>query len=156
MGPGLALCGALMMMTTTSCGSADDGTLLTPYLAVGEALAKDELPPPPLAARIVEQARSKAGEPGTDALADGAAELDTADLPSARAAFQRMSAGMIESMKADPKSQPGHVIVHCPMTFGGKGGLWVQRRGKIANPYEGSRMLRCGDIVDWGAALPET
>ena len=41
------------------------------------------------------------------------------------------------------------------MTFGGKGALWVQKAGKVMNPYEGSRMLHCGDKLDWDAELPK-
>ena len=40
------------------------------------------------------------------------------------------------------------------MAFGGKGGLWVQQEGPILNPYEGSRMLDCGDKLGWDAELP--
>ncbi len=33
----------------------------------------------------------------------------------------------------------------CPMPF--EGGDWLQGEGKIANPFLGSRMLRCGDLI---------
>ena len=38
----------------------------------------------------------------------------------------------------------------------GKGGVWVQAEGKVMNPYEGSRMLHCGDKVEWSADVPKT
>ncbi|MCH7727975.1 MAG: DUF3347 domain-containing protein [Planctomycetes bacterium] len=34
----------------------------------------------------------------------------------------------------------------CPMAFGNKGAPWLQADLKIANPYFGAKMLRCGSI----------
>jgi hypothetical protein len=46
--------------------------------------------------------------------------------------------------------------VFCPMAFEDKGALWVQAEGKIANPYFGASMLRCGNKLAWDAELPAT
>ena len=35
------------------------------------------------------------------------------------------------------------------MAFASKGGRWIQREGKIRNPFEGSRMLACGAAEPW-------
>ncbi|MCE7909965.1 MAG: DUF3347 domain-containing protein, partial [Candidatus Omnitrophica bacterium COP1] len=34
----------------------------------------------------------------------------------------------------------------CPMAFDNKGAYWIQTGDIIANPYFGSKMLRCGEI----------
>ncbi|MCA9649669.1 MAG: DUF3347 domain-containing protein [Myxococcales bacterium] len=139
------------------CRGTDDGTMLSPYLAIGDALAHDGVEPlAELAPQVAQAARASAGQPGVEALAAGASRLADQDLAAARATFRRMSTGMIEYLRAHPDQQAGLTIVHCPMTFGGKGGLWVQPQGKVMNPYEGSRMLHCGDPLDWSAELPST
>jgi Cu(I)/Ag(I) efflux system membrane fusion protein len=151
--------GSLAIALSAACsgGKADDGTLLSPYLAIGDALAADIPDPlPELGPRVTAAAESRKGQPGVDALVEGAGHIGTQDLEAARTAYAQMSQGMIEYLEAHPDEQTGHVIIHCPMTFGGKGGLWVQKQGKIMNPYEGARMLHCGDKLTWGAALPKT
>jgi len=159
MGLSLAICGVLL----AACGNEDkakgagDGTLLTPYLAIGDTLAADKLEQlSELGAQVIKAAESRQSEPGVDAIIQGAGRIGAQDIQTARTAFKKMSGGMLEYMAAHPDEQAGHTIVHCPMTFGGKGGLWVQKDGKVMNPYEGAMMLHCGDKMDWGAQLPES
>lgn len=147
----LAACG-----DKTGPGAAADGSVLGSYLAIGEALAADQAPAPELSTQLTQAAGSLQDKPGTAAITQGAAGLATQDLGAARAAFKTVSDGMIEYLQANADQQADHTIVHCPMTFGGKGALWVQRKGKVMNPYEGSRMLHCGDKLGWGDALPKT
>jgi hypothetical protein len=154
---GLALLAACGGGTEGKAKQAGDGTLLTPYLAIGDVLAADELDRlPELGAQVIAAAESRQGEPGVDALVQGAGRVGAQDIQTARTAFKKMSDGMLEYLAAHPEQQTGHVIVHCTMTFGGKGGLWVQKEGKIMNPYEGAMMLHCGDKLAWGAELPQT
>lgn len=152
----LLVAAALLAACGGKAGASADGSVLGTYLAIGEALAADQVPAPELSAQITQAAGSLEGKPGAEAIAQGAAGITREDLEAARAAFKTMSDGMIEYLQASADQQPGHTIVHCPMTFGGKGGLWVQRTGKVMNPYEGSRMLHCGDKLGWGDALPST
>lgn len=146
-----------------ACGGEDkaqqagDGTMLSPYLAIGDTLASDSLEQlPELGAQVIKAAEPKQGEPGVDAIIQGAGRIGAQDIQTARTAFKKMSAGMIEYLAAHPEAQAGHTIVHCTMTFGGKGGLWVQKEGKVMNPYEGAMMLHCGDKLGWSAELPAT
>lgn len=37
---------------------------------------------------------------------------------------------------------------HCPMAFNDRGANWLSRQKMIANPYFGSKMLRCGTTTD--------
>lgn len=138
-------------------GPTGDGTLLTPYLAIGDTLAADELDGlSELGAQVIAAAETRQGEPGVDAIVQGASRIGAQEIQTARTAYEEMSDGMLQYLAAHPDQQAGHVIVHCTMTFGGKGGLWVQKEGKIMNPYEGAMMLHCGDKLAWDAELPKT
>jgi hypothetical protein len=135
---------------------ASDGTIVTPYLVMGDTLADDRTDAlSELAAIVSEAAAREVGKPGVELVLEGAARIGTEDLATARAAFERMSTGMIAYLEADPAQQSGRMIVHCTMTFAGKGGAWVQAEGKVMNPYEGSRMLHCGDKIAWGKSVPQ-
>ncbi len=135
---------------------AGDGTVLSPYLAIQDTLASDKLDKlPEMGANVIKATESIATEPGVDSIVQGAGRVGAQDIQTARTAFKKMSAGMIDYLKAHPDKQAGHVIVHCPMTFSGKGALWVQKEGKVMNPYEGAMMLHCGDKLDWAAELPK-
>ncbi|KAA3599371.1 MAG: DUF3347 domain-containing protein [Calditrichaeota bacterium] len=39
-------------------------------------------------------------------------------------------------------------IAKCPMAFGNKGATWLAERSEIENPYFGSRMFSCGEILE--------
>lgn len=143
--------------SSDASANAADGTMFSPYLAIGERLAADELEGlSELGAHVLKAAEGKDAEPGVAEIVQGAGRIGAQDIASARTAFKKMSGGMITWMKAHPESQTGKMIVHCTMTFSGKGGLWVQAEGKVMNPYEGAMMLHCGDKLDWSADLPET
>ncbi len=134
---------------------AKDGTLITPYLVIGETLARDSIDDlPALGALVIEAAEGHASEPGVADLVQGAGRLGAQDIATARTAFKNMSHGMIDYMKADPTRRDGHMIVHCTMTFGGEGAAWVQAEGQVMNPYEGAMMLHCGDKVPWDGEVP--
>ncbi len=136
---------------------AGDGSVLSPYLAIGSALANDSLDGlPELAGHVVKAAEGNKGDKSMDPLVQGAGRVGATDIATARTAYKKMSAGIIEYMRAHPETQAGHMIVHCTMTFGGDGGLWVQTEGEVMNPYEGAMMLHCGDKLEWSADLPET
>jgi Cu(I)/Ag(I) efflux system membrane fusion protein len=136
---------------------ANDGTLVTPYLAIGDTLASDSVDGlPELGAAVIKATEGKAEEPGVDKIIQGAGRVASQDIATARTAFKSMSDGMIEYMRAHQDKQAGHMLVHCTMTFKGKGGLWVQKEGKVMNPYEGAMMLHCGDKLKWDADLPST
>lgn len=148
---------SLVMSLALACGGpTHDGTLLGPYLAIGDTLAADAVEPlPELGAQLIAAAEGRGSEPGVEAVVQGAGRIGTQDLQAARTTYEALSQGMIQYLAAHPEQRAGHVLVHCPMTFGGKGALWVQKAGKVMNPYEGSRMLHCGDKLDWDAELPK-
>ena len=130
--------------------ASDDGTMLSPYLAIGERLADDRITDvPQLAAQIVAAAQTRSGEAGVDEILAAAGRLASPDIASLRLAYRKLSEGMIAWLATHPEARSGLELVHCPMTFADEGAYWVQRSGKIANPYEGAMMLRCGSKIGW-------
>lgn len=149
---------ALLGLGGIACGkseqarveAASDGTLLSPYLAIGELLAGDAVDTlPELAAQVVGAAESRASEPGVDAMLIAAGRIASPDIATARLMYRKMSEGMIAWLAAHPDARAGLMLVHCPMTFKDEGAYWVQREGKILNPYEGAMMLHCGAKLAW-------
>lgn len=154
---------ALFLLATSVVGCdskdagkpANDGTLIAPYLQIQSSLAEDKLDDlAQLGAAVVTAAEGKESKPGVDKIVQGAGRIAAQDIATARSAFKTMSEGMIEYMKADADKQKGHMLVHCTMTFAGKGAAWVQKEGKVMNPYEGAMMLHCGDKLQWTDAIP--
>ncbi|MCD8482612.1 MAG: efflux RND transporter periplasmic adaptor subunit [Verrucomicrobia bacterium] len=43
---------------------------------------------------------------------------------------------------------PKAYLAYCPMVDGDKGGSWLQSGERVNNPYFGSMMLRCGDVLE--------
>lgn len=129
--------------------------VVTPYLQIHDALAKDSVEGVAAAA----EALVKAAE-GLDAHSPDAKQAEhldaikttltthgkataaaAADLGQARTAFKAVSQGM---GRWATLSKPTDLdLVYCSMTKGS----WVQRPGPIRNPYHGSEMLACGEIV---------
>jgi Cu(I)/Ag(I) efflux system membrane fusion protein len=70
-------------------------------------------------------------------------------LATQRAAFKELSRPL--ALWATMSRPAGINVVYCSMARGS----WLQTERKIANPYYGARMLRCGEVVagrDRGAA----
>lgn len=150
----LALLGLSPLACSTSeqarLEAASDGTLLSPYLAIGERLSGDSVDSlPELAAQVVGAAEPRAGEPGVEAMLGAAGRIASPDIATARLMYRKMSEGMIAWLAAHPEQREGLMLVHCPMTFRDEGAYWVQREGKILNPYEGAMMLHCGAKLAW-------
>ena len=70
------------------------------------------------------------------------------DLKDARKQFLPFSTAAVALAKQAKKDDPACrsiKIYHCPMAP--KPGLWIQAKGPLANPFYGSKMLRCGEEV---------
>ncbi len=153
---------ALLLLAASAIGCdsaadkpAADGTLLTPYLQIQSTLAEDKLDNlSELGAAVVKASEGKADQPGVDKIIQGAGRIAAQDIATARSAFKTMSEGMIEFVKTDAAKQEGNMLVHCSMTFAGEGAAWVQKSGKVMNPYEGAMMLHCGDKLQWTDDIP--
>jgi Cu(I)/Ag(I) efflux system membrane fusion protein len=70
-----------------------------------------------------------------------------ADMDGIRQRFERVSNTMLAIVDAFGHTAP--VTLHrafCPMAFDKKGAAWLQAGDKLANPYYGQKMLRCGEF----------
>jgi len=75
-------------------------------------------------------------------VAGAAAKLAaTKDVSSARDAFAELSRPMVRWREMATGERPK--VAYCPMAKK----PWLQDSEEIANPYYGSKMLRCGEIV---------
>jgi len=101
------------------------------YVAAQEALAADDFK---LAKSSLELlAKNSEGE--LKKLTESA--LKAGDLKTLREAFKPLSEAI-----AKAELPNGLALAYCPMVKN----HWVQKNGKVANPYYGSAMLRCGTI----------
>lgn len=66
---------------------------------------------------------------------------NTTDLAQARASFADLSRAMVGLRDMTEGERPA--VAYCSMV----GHEWLQQKGAITNPYYGSSMLRCGEIV---------
>lgn len=149
------LLGASALVCALACkpdaaDSKPDGTILTPYLAIGEVLASDRVDGiDKLGAQVVEASQTRADQAGIDEILAAAARIGSPDIATVRLAYRKMSEGVIAWLAQNPEAREGLELVHCPMTFTNEGAYWVQRAGQINNPYEGAMMLRCGAKIAW-------
>ena len=128
--------------------------VLKEYLAIQQALAADSDAGVAAAAKKIEALAAKL-EPGTvkgahaahyeglpGAIQAAAGKLAASQgIAAERDAFKGLSEPMaIWANMANPKDV---VVVSCSMV----NGKWLQKKGDINNPYMGSKMLGCGEIV---------
>jgi len=139
------------------------------YLAVGAALAADDLESARTAAQALGTALADvpAGPLGKGLLAvwrEEAGNMREAiavmrkaeDLESARRPFALVSDALARVLKELGHAGPDDLVsVHCPMAFSNRGAEWIQRGEEIRNPYFGAAMLGCGDVRQHFPATPE-
>jgi len=73
-------------------------------------------------------------------------------LESARDAYKDLSEQFVPMAKMGYEKRdldPSWVVMHCPMAKA----EWIQKDGKVMNPYLGSKMLHCGTKV-WDLSNP--
>ncbi|MDA3873277.1 MAG: DUF3347 domain-containing protein [Kiritimatiellae bacterium] len=129
-------------------------TLVTPYLAMQTALAADDLQAAQTGATAFLEAIKHAPK-AEDAQAE-AADLSAPvtkiaqaeDLKTAREAFHVLTPDLMSMVKhVGVSNEKALYVAHCPMAFSGEGADWMQSDKTIANPYYGSKMLRCGSVT---------
>lgn len=129
--------------------------VLAPYLKIGDQLSRDSVEG--IDAEITKLDQALAKFENRPELVGARAQLEalkSPELEAARAAFLPLSRAIILAASRDTASQAGMIKVLCPMAFASKGGRWIQREGKIRNPFEGSRMLACGAPEPWATPAP--
>ena len=110
---------------------------LADYIEAQEALAADDF----VAAR---SALERLRDSGPPAVKEAAAQAAGAEVGDLRMAFR----GVSEVVARQPVPE-GYALAYCPMVMDARGeneigGHWVQREGKVMNPYFGAAMLHCG------------
>ena len=70
-------------------------------------------------------------------------QLKTSEIKTVREGFMTFNLEIAKHLKMRPISFDGYLKVFCPMAKA----EWIQKSGKIANPYYGKSMLRCGTII---------
>lgn len=109
------------------------------YFATRKALAADDF----ASAQAAAGALAKAGDA---ALAGPAANVaKAADIKNARLAFGPVSKALLGELSKDPAKGEGLTAYKCGMYKGYD--KWVQKDKKMGNPYWGSKMLECGEVV---------
>lgn len=163
MGMGTLILAASLMAGSSPSAAKDDehghahhAAAMDPaahYLAIQTALAGDSLDQVREHASALEKLataefteRGDVGAAGSgsqaEAIKAAAAKLAGAkDIDGARLAFGDLSEALVRSGALIPEGQLK--VAYCPMA----GKHWLQTGNEIANPYYGSKMLRCGSFV---------
>ena len=68
------------------------------------------------------------------------------DVAKARKLFGELSEGLVTVALEDPRVADGWHLFQCPMAEGYQ--RWIQSDPDMANPYMGTRMLKCGNRLD--------
>jgi membrane fusion protein, copper/silver efflux system len=125
------------------------GRLLGQYFLIQKNLASDSIEGvSATVARIAEISRRAAASETHArthliALANAAAKLRASDLKSARNGFGELSNSLIAFLQAtQAKTNPPYQF-YCPMVKK----YWLQPATEVRNPYYGSSMLKCGELV---------
>ena len=142
------------LMLTGEAGSHFDGAY-NAYFEIQAALAGDTTPSPVSLSALIggltylEMSGSVPDECQRQfAIARRSAQRMDGALETAREANRSVSQSMLRAanITRGPKTAQSMTHFFCSMVPGG-GGDWIQASGEIANPYWGSEMLRCGEVV---------
>jgi hypothetical protein len=144
-----AACITLLLTLTPPVFAADAPApasiqaVMTPYIQIHDALAKDSMDGVSAAASALAKAASS-DKTFPSELSQKAQTLAMAkDLATARLVFKPLSETLIKAL-ADNHLNSGAVEAYCPMAQA----HWLQKGTTIANPYFGASMLTCGSIVN--------
>jgi Cu(I)/Ag(I) efflux system membrane fusion protein len=73
---------------------------------------------------------------------------DTEDISALRSEFYPVSRRFARIVRDfGPAGERPVFEFRCPMAFDNRGATWLQRKKELRNPYFGSSMLRCGELV---------
>lgn len=137
----------LLAAAIFSPGRADEipapiQAVMTPYLKIHDALAKDSLEGVVAAAKAIEQVtRDDKGKLlPSELVADAQILAGAKDLAASREAFKPLSAALIQVV-LDNKVKT-YTEVYCPMVQAS----WLQIGTTVSNPF-GAAMAHCGTLV---------
>lgn len=139
------LAALLVLSAAPALANPNVAAVVDPYLKIQETLAADKTTGIRDQASAIVAAAGRLGKPA-EAVAGAARQLQAAGgLEAARDAFFALTTALFTYADAT-KTPLGPQVrrAFCPMEKKG----WAQKDGQIANPYAGSRMLRCGEFTD--------
>jgi protein-disulfide isomerase len=149
-----ASCLMLLVAVTALVYAADSGapapiqSVMTPYLQIHDALAKDSMDGVSAAATALGKA-ARNDKMFPSELGQEAQTLAQAkDLGTARAAFKPLSETLIKVLDDNHVKSGAYVEAYCPM----EKARWLQTGTTVSNPF-GASMATCGSIVS-GKAEP--
>ena len=153
----LASCLILLVAVTAIVYAADSGapapiqSVMTPYLQIHDALAKDSMDGVSATATALGKA-AQSDKTFPNELSREAQTLAQAkDLGTARAAFKPLSETLINFLGDNPVKSGTYVEAYCPM----EKAHWLQTGTTVSNPF-GASMATCGSIVNGKAAPAAT
>ena len=136
---------ACVLVVGASAIQASDAlkAIVSSYMEIHAALAADKIEGVQPAAKAIGAEAARMGAGGATIVTAAKAVETATDLKAARAAFGDLSDAVIAAAKAEGwKDLPDAKVAYCPMVKKS----WVQKDGKILNPYYGSSMLTCGEF----------
>ena len=80
-------------------------------------------------------------------MADAKGISATKDVKAQRVLFVSLSKKMYDLVKV-AKFQTPVYYQYCPMANNGKGANWLSKENAVKNPYYGSKMMTCGEVVE--------
>jgi len=125
-------------------------SMLSEYFVIQSSLAKDTTTNvAPSAAKIAElsgkvPAKSEAAKTALEEIRKAASAIKTADLKTARNHFGELSKRMTAYLQAAFPGERKANQYYCSMAKKG----WLQPDKGVRNPYYGSSMLKCGELVN--------
>lgn len=125
--------------------------LVEAYLALSDALGREQVADTPLdaspfVARARDLARRSRDDAAVVAIVRAAEPLTKASLSEQRELFKRVSDAVLDLVERVPPSATlGSTlyVLRCPMAPG----RWLQRDPSVKNPYYGTTMKECGEVV---------
>lgn len=133
------------LVSTAAFASESTKAIVDSYLQIHAALSADKTDDVKPAAQAIAKEAARMGA-GGEAIVKAAKAMESAgNLKAARAALGPLSDAVIAAAEADDwKDLAGVKIGFCPMV----NKSWIQKDGKVNNPYYGSEMLTCGELKD--------
>jgi len=141
----LASCAMLLTLTAHAADSsvpAPVQSVLTPYIQIHDALAKDSLTGVSAAATALGKAAQSDKMFPSELSQEAEILAQAKDLSTARAAFKPLSESLIKVMGDNHVKSDTYVEAYCPM----ENAYWLQTGTTVSNPF-GTSMATCGSIV---------
>jgi hypothetical protein len=139
--------------------TAQTQNIFSDYLQMQSALARDQFKEAAIAAKhlntvmdsfkdsTLPENQKQAYQNHINAIKEGAAGIaNSKNIEQQRIAFEPLSVHVFDLLKSFGSSKPVYET-HCPMAFDNKGASWLSDQTAIRNPYFGSKMLECGEVV---------